>query len=99
MYKLSEVWQFTKIKLTDYSNGEKKVKIQIAVISGNERKTTSCFTLKCLKGKTLPDNRVKQTYETVTLSPPQLFGNETFSDIINGIDNLHVFERELLNHT
>lgn len=62
--------------------------------SDNKRKKTLCCLLKGLKGKTLPDNNVKLTYKTVTNSfPPQLFGNETFSDIINGIDDLHVFER------
>lgn len=38
--------------------------------------------LKCSKGKMLPDNHVKLTYKTVKLSPPQLLGNETYSDII-----------------
>lgn len=66
------------------------------MISGNKRKKkTLCCLLKGLKGKTLPDNHVKLTYNTVTNSfPPQLLGNETFLDIIiNGIDDLHVFGR------
>lgn len=68
MYKLSEVWQFTKIKLTDYSNRKNKLKYKLRWQVAMKEKEPAVL-IKCLKGKTLPDNHVKLTYETVTLFP------------------------------
>lgn len=42
------------------------------------------------KGKILPDNHVKLTYKTL---PPQLSSDIISDIIINGIDDLHVFQR------